>query len=128
EILKSVSQGVGTKWSIVYDITNMKIYFKIFETPAIVGEQKIFMKQPGQAEMKFVDFKHFDFNCSKNVKVLNLNENSSGAVDNQFINYSTEINKEIQNHSYVKKKNKRHITRNIKNWTDSAKYKYFNIK
>jgi len=94
EILKSVSQGVGTKWSIVYDITNMKIYFKIFETPTIVGEQKIFMKQPGQAEMKFVDFKYFDLNCSKNVKVLNLNENSSGAVDNQFINYSTEINKE----------------------------------
>ncbi|MDZ7762890.1 MAG: linear amide C-N hydrolase [Melioribacteraceae bacterium] len=94
EILKSVSQGVGTKWSIVYDITNMKIYFKIFETPTIVGEQKIFMKQPGQAELKFVDFKNFDFNCSKNVKVLNLNKKFSGAVDNQFINYSTEINKE----------------------------------
>ena len=56
EILKSVSQGLGTKWSIVYDVTNMKIYFMIFETPTIVGEQKIFMKQPGQAEMKFVDF------------------------------------------------------------------------
>ncbi len=94
EILKSVSQGIGTKWSIVYDITSMKIYFKIFETPTIVGEQKIFMKQPGQAEMKFVDFKYFEFNCSKNVKVLNLNENYSGAVDNQFINYSTEINKD----------------------------------
>jgi len=94
EILKSVSQGVGTKWSIVYDITNMKIYFKIFETPVIVGEQKIFMKQPGQAELKFINFKNFDFNCSKNVKVFNLNKNSSGAVDNQFINYSTEINKE----------------------------------
>jgi choloylglycine hydrolase len=94
EILKSVSQGLGTKWSIVYDVTNMRIYFKIFETPTIVGEQKIFMKQPGQAEMKFVDFKNFDFNCSKNVKVLNLNENYSGAVDNQFTNYSSEINKE----------------------------------
>jgi choloylglycine hydrolase len=94
EILKSVSQGLGTKWSIVYDITNMRIYFKIFETPTIVGEQKIFMKQPGQAEMKFVDFNNFDFNCSKNVKVLNLNENISGTVNNHFINYSSEINKE----------------------------------
>lgn len=101
EILKSVSQGVGTKWSIVYDITNMKIYFKIFETPTIVGEQKIFMKQPGQAEMKFVNFKYFDFNCSKNVKVLNLNENYSGAVDNQFINYSTEINKEYITNAFT---------------------------
>lgn len=94
QILKSVSQGVGTKWSIVYDVTNMRIYFKIFETPTIVGEQKIFIKQPGQAEMKFVDFKNFDFNCSKYVKVLNLNESISGAVDNQFTSYSSEINKE----------------------------------
>jgi len=101
EILKSVSQGVGTKWSIVYDITNMKIYFKIFETPVIVGEQKIFMKQPGQAELKFINFKNFDFNCSKNVKVFNLNKNSSGAVDNQFINYSTEINKEYINEAFT---------------------------
>ena len=93
-ILESVSQGVGTKWSIVYDITNMRIYFKIFETATIVGEQKIFMKQPGQAEIKFVDFKNFDFDCSKNAKVLDLNEDFSGAVDNQFINYSTEINNE----------------------------------
>ncbi len=63
EILKSVSQGVGTKWSIVYDVTNMRIYFKIFETPTIVGEQKIFMKQPGQAEMKFINLKRV-FNIS----------------------------------------------------------------
>lgn len=94
DILKSVSQGLGTKWSIVYDVTNMRIYFKIFETPTIVGEQKIFMKQPGQAEMKYVDFKKFGFNCSENVKVLNLNKNFSGAVDNHFTNYSSEINKE----------------------------------
>jgi len=94
EILKSVSQGLGTKWSIVYDVTNMRIYFKIFETPTIVGEQKIFMKQPGQAELKFVDFNNFDFNCSQNVKVLNLNENISGTVNNHFVNYCSEINKE----------------------------------
>ncbi len=93
EILKSVSQGVGTKWSIVYDITKLRIYFKIFETPTIVGDQKIFTKQSGQAEMKFVDLKNFDFNCSKNIKVLNLNENLSGLVDNQFTNYSSGINK-----------------------------------
>jgi len=101
EILKSVNQGVGTKWSIVYDITNMRIYFKIFETPTIVGAKKIFLKQPGQAEMKFVDFKDFDFNCSQNVKVLNLNENSSGSVDHQFINYSTEINKEYISEAFT---------------------------
>jgi hypothetical protein len=99
-LLKSVSQGLSTKWSIVYDITNMRVYFKVFETPIIVGEQKIFMKQPGQAEMKFVDFKSFDFDCDKVAKVLNLNDNFSGVVDSQFINYTTETNKEYINQTF----------------------------
>ncbi len=30
-ILKSVAQGHFTKWSIVYDIKNLKVYFKIFQ-------------------------------------------------------------------------------------------------
>ena len=93
-ILRSVSQGLGTKWSIVYDITDMRVYFNIFETPTIVGEQKIFMKQVGQADLKFIDFNNFNFDCSKNVKVFNLNDNHLGKVDNLFLNYSTEINKE----------------------------------
>ena len=93
EVLNLVNQGHGTKWSIVYDITDMRIYFKVFETPTIVGEQKIFLKQPGEAALKFVDFGNFDFSCSADVKVLNLNEDCSGAVDKQFIDYTTEINK-----------------------------------
>ena len=101
DILKSVSQGLSTKWSIVYDVTNMRIYFKIFETPIIAGEQKIFTKQPGQAEMKFIDFKNFDFNCSENIKVLNLNENLSGAVDNKFSNYSSQLNKEYISEAFT---------------------------
>lgn len=105
EILKSVSQVPGTKWSIVYDISDMRIYFKIFETPTIIGAQKIFLQEPGQAEMKFVDFKNFDFDCSKDVKVLNLNEKFSGEVDNQFINYSSEINKKYITEAFTFFKN-----------------------
>jgi len=99
-LLKSVSQGLFTKWSIVYDVSNMRIYFKVFETPMIVGEQKIFMKQPGQAEMKYVDFKSFDFDCDKVPKGLNLNDNFSGAVNSQFIDYTTEMNKEYINQTF----------------------------
>lgn len=44
--LNTVSQVLFTKWSIVYDGTNMRIYFKVFETPTIDGEKKIFIKQP----------------------------------------------------------------------------------
>jgi len=93
--LKNVSQGVFTKWSIVYDVNNMRIYFKIFETPTIVGEQKIFLKQPGEAEIKMFDFKGLDFSCSNSGKVLDLNCNYNGLVNQYFVDYSTSINKQI---------------------------------
>ena len=93
-ILNSVNQGYGTKWSIVYDITHIRIYFKIFETPTIIGPQKIFTKPVGEAAMKFVDLKHFNFNCTNGAEVFNLNKNLSGNMDNQFVPYTTKINKE----------------------------------
>ena len=93
--LHAVSQGVGTKWSIVYDITNMRIYFKIFETPTIVGPQKIFLKEPGVAILKIVDFHGFDFSCSAVGKVLDLDLNKEGVVNQYFRDYSTSINKEF---------------------------------
>ena len=94
--LHSVSQGLATKWSIVYDITDMKIYFKIFETPTIVGENKIFTKQPPyDPATKIVEIKGMDFNCSAPMKVLDLNCNLEGRANQYFVNYSTAINKEF---------------------------------
>jgi len=94
-VLNAVSQGVNTKWSIVYDVTDMKLYFKVFETPTIVGEKKIFLKHPGEAFIKEVDFKEFDFNCRNAAKVLDLNCNHEGAVNQFFSDYSASINKEF---------------------------------
>ena len=95
DILGAVSQGLGTKWSIVYDITNMRIYFKVFETPMIVGEQKIFLKQAGVAEIKYVDFKNFDFSCNITPKVLDLNFDKAGNMSPYFIEYSSVINRDF---------------------------------
>jgi len=92
--LNALSQGVFTKWSIVYDVTSMKIYFKVFETPTIIGEQKMFLKQPGVAVMKIVDFKDFDFSCRSVTKVLDLDNNHEGVVNQYFVDYSTGINRE----------------------------------
>jgi choloylglycine hydrolase len=94
--LKMVSQGIFTKWSIVYDITNMMIYFKVYETPTIVGEKKIFLKQPPYNPlMKIVDFKGVEFDCSKPAKVLDLDCNHEGIVNQYLANYTTDINKEF---------------------------------
>jgi hypothetical protein len=94
--LNMVSQGLFTKWSIVYDITNMRIYFKIFETPTIVGEMKIFLKQPPYDPItKVIDFKGLDFSCSGGAKVLDLDCNHEKVVNQYFVNYSNDINKEF---------------------------------
>ena len=94
--LNMVSQVLFTKWSIVYDITNMRIYFKVFETPIIDGEKKIFMKQPPYDPItKVIDFKELDFNCSDMVKVFDINGNQDKVVNQYFIPYSTDINKEF---------------------------------
>ena len=82
--------------SIVYDITGMRIYFKVFETPIIVGEKKIFTKQPPYDPItKVVDFKGLDFNCSDIVKVFNINSNQYKVLNQYFIPYSTDINREF---------------------------------
>jgi hypothetical protein len=94
--LNMVSQVLFTKWSIVYDITNMRVYFKVFETPIIVGEKKIFTKQPPYDPItKVIDFKGMDFNCLGKVKVFDINSNHDNDVNQYFIPYSTEINKEF---------------------------------
>ncbi len=103
--LRSVSQGLGTKWSIVYDITYKRIFFKIFETPTIVGDRKMFLKQPGEAITKIVDFKGLDFQCSSAAKVLDLDCNHEGAVNEYFVNYSTGINKEFISKAFTFFKN-----------------------
>ena len=94
--LNMVGQVLFTKWSIVYDITNMRIYFKVFETPVIDGEKKIFMRQPPyDPTTKVVDFKGLDFNCSGIVKVFDINSNYDKIVNQYFIPYSIDINKEF---------------------------------
>lgn len=93
-ILDNVKQGVGTKWSIVYDITNMRIFFRIFETPRIVGENKIFTK-PGESILKVVDLRKFDFNCQSPARVIDLDNNHDGLVNAYFTDYSTSINREF---------------------------------
>jgi hypothetical protein len=83
----------------------MRIYFKIFETPTIVGERKIFVRKPGEALTKVVDFKGIDFNCSATAKVLDLDCNHEGLVNQYFMSYSTVVNKEYISKAFTFFKN-----------------------
>ena len=79
DILREVAQGDFTKWSIVYDITNKTIQFKTNRFKQI----------------KTISFSAFDFNCPATAKVWDMNQKASGAVNNLFQNFNTDINKRI---------------------------------
>jgi penicillin V acylase-like amidase (Ntn superfamily) len=92
-ILKSVAQGPSTKWSIVYDIKNMKIYFKVFETPTLVKDQIIFLKEKEIVKTKVIDLSQIDFSCSSPSLLIDLESDNTGLINNLLEEYSTEINK-----------------------------------
>jgi len=83
-ILDKVAQGTHTKWSIVYDITNKKIYFK----------------SKGFEKIKDVSFSAFDFNCSSSAKAWELNQDIKGDVAKLFGNYSEDLNRKIVEKSF----------------------------
>ncbi len=91
-ILSAVSQGLFTKWSIVYDLRKMEIHFKVFETPYIEGPNKIFRKPVGTAVIKSVSLKDLDFDCRKVPKVLDLDLEQAGAVTPFMVDYTSGIN------------------------------------
>jgi choloylglycine hydrolase len=76
DILNKVSQGDYTKWSIVYDISEKKIYFKTEKFQ----------------QVKSVSFSSFNFSCNTASKVLDMNRAEQGNVSTYFANYSTGVN------------------------------------
>lgn len=68
-ILDKVSQGDFTKWSIVYDITGRRIYFKTER----------------YQQIKFFEMKQFDFSCSNESKMFNMNQQGKGDIAAKFI-------------------------------------------
>lgn len=76
DILNKVSQGDYTKWSIVYDISEKKIYFKTEKFQ----------------QVKSVSFSPFNFSCNTASKVLDMNRAEQGNMSTYFANYSTGTN------------------------------------
>ena len=82
-ILDKVAQGSHTKWSIVYDLNNKKIYFKTLDFSPI----------------KNIAFESFDFNCNVISKTWDMNQLGEGNTANLFIDFSLEMNSHLVNKS-----------------------------
>ena len=76
DILNKVAQGDYTKWSIVYDVSNKKIYFKTEKFQ----------------QVRSVNFSSFNFSCHTASKVLDINRQEEGNMSSYFADYSTGIN------------------------------------
>jgi choloylglycine hydrolase len=87
KILSSVKQeshAWATRWSIVYDMWNLKVYFRTF------SKQKT----------RYIDVHLMNFSCSEPVKVLDINAGNSGDVTGKFKNYSQKVNLDLIRHSF----------------------------
>ena len=69
----------ATVWSIVYDLTNMIIYYKTEDNK----------------NRRSFSFNNFNFKCSSVIKTLDMNTTSSGNVNSSFVNYSYAKNEEF---------------------------------
>jgi choloylglycine hydrolase len=83
-ILDKVAQGSHTKWSIVYDISNKKIYFKTL----------------GYSQVKNVSFSAFDFSCAAVSKAWDMNQSAEGDVAKLFQDFSLDLNSRMVNRSF----------------------------
>lgn len=71
-ILDEVAQGNFTRWSIVYDLSALKIYFKTDLHP----------------QVKSFRFSSFDFECARPAMALDLNAPNAGDVAQKFLPFS----------------------------------------
>lgn len=83
-ILNNVSQGEYTKWSIIYDIKNLKVYFKTSDNQNI----------------KNIDLSLLEFSCSSPVKMFNMNSALSGNINLSMVEYTYEANRNLIEDSY----------------------------
>jgi penicillin V acylase-like amidase (Ntn superfamily) len=83
-ILESVHSEERTQWSIVYDVTHMTIHYKTKNAPMF---------------KKFL-FSEFDFACQTPSKVIDMHTHRSGNLGSYFIEYSTQINRELIGKSF----------------------------
>jgi penicillin V acylase-like amidase (Ntn superfamily) len=84
EILKTVDQGDYTKWSIIYDIKNLSVYFRTSDNKKI----------------KNISLGKIDFICGTEVKMIDINSDYEGNINDKMVSYSYETNRKLIEDSY----------------------------
>ncbi|MBN1850814.1 MAG: linear amide C-N hydrolase [Deltaproteobacteria bacterium] len=75
-ILKKVSQGLYTKWNIIYDLKNLVIYFVT----------------PPSHDVRRIRLASFDFSCATPVKILDIQDQFAGEASGRFRDYTRRMN------------------------------------
>jgi len=83
DILGQLERG-GTQWSVICDMTRMRIYFK-----TSLGNS-----------IKYTSFDSFDFSNKTPAKILDINADLSGDVTKEFADYTTEVNRDVARKVY----------------------------
>src|ERR1039458_6949167 len=75
---------VQTLWSVVFDVRAMRLTISTVQN----------------TELRYLDFKDFDFSCQTDVEVLDINGPGSGNVRSAFVPYTTSFNREMVKRTY----------------------------
>jgi len=75
---KACGESAGsspTQWSIVFDTENLQVYFRTRANP----------------EIRSISLAMLDFSCTVPARMLDIHQNLSGDISNDFIDYSHEV-------------------------------------
>jgi penicillin V acylase-like amidase (Ntn superfamily) len=76
-ILRNVGRSGWTKWNLVFDVKNRRFYFRT----------------NANNNVRYIDFRFFNFACDAPVKIFDLNNQLSDNVQYHFIDYDSNINR-----------------------------------
>lgn len=99
DILNKVAQPHFTKWSIVYDISNRKIYFKSSEL----------------LQVKSFSLTDFEYACPAKPMSFNMSDDNKGDIGKKFTVFSNEENKSMLHKAFDESSNSISVSKDLQN-------------
>jgi MYXO-CTERM domain-containing protein len=84
DVRNMLAPPVKTLWSVMFDVRAMRLYLSTVQN----------------SELRYLDFKDFDFSCQTDVQVLDINSPGSGNIRSSFVPYTTSFNREMVKRTY----------------------------